>query len=74
MYRLKKEGEIVRIGESNNIATRLKEHLSTYRDAVDKFDFEVVPNEEERKKEQNRLLESFKAAVGRLPKLNPITN
>lgn len=74
VYRLKKDGEIVRIGEGINIATRLKEHLSTYGNAVDKFDFEIVPNEEERKKEQNRLLESFKVAVGRLPKNNPITN
>ena len=74
VYRLKKDGEIVRIGESSNIATRLKEHYSTYDTEVDKFDFEVVPNDDERKKEEKRLLEHFKDTIGRLPRLNPITN
>ena len=73
VYRLKKEGEIVRIGESRNIATRLQEHLDTYGQDIDKFDFEIVPNDSERKKEETRLLEAFKAAVGRLPKHNVIT-
>ncbi|MBW1780996.1 MAG: hypothetical protein JRL30_09685 [Deltaproteobacteria bacterium] len=74
VYRLKRSGEIMRIGESNNIARRLKEHLSVYADQVDKFDFEIVPNDEERKQEERRLLKHFKAAVGRLPSLNPIGN
>ena len=74
VYRLKKDGEIVRIGESNNIVVRLKEHYSTYGTGVDKFDFEIVPNEDERKKEEKRLLEHFKDTIGRLPKLNQITN
>lgn len=74
VYRLKKNGEVVRIGESNNIARRFKEHLKDYADEVDFFDFEIVPSDEERKQEQNRMLQSFKAAVGRLPKLNPIVN
>jgi hypothetical protein len=74
VYRLKKDGEIVRIGESRNIATRLREHLNAYGQDVDKFDFEIVPNDSERKEEQKRLLGAFKSAVGRLPKYNPITN
>ncbi len=74
VYRLKKNGEVVRIGESNNIATRLKEHSRDYSGEVDAYDFEIVPNELERKAEQKRLLEAFKYNVGRLPKLNPIAN
>ena len=74
VYRLKTGGEIVRIGEGNNIAARLKEHAKEYGGQVDSFDFEIVPNVDERKAEQRRLLESFKASVGRLPKLNPVTN
>jgi hypothetical protein len=73
VYRLKRDGEIVRIGEGGNIAARLREHLNTYGSEVDTFDFEIVPNDEERKKEEKRLLEAFKAAVGRLPKYNLIT-
>ena len=74
VYRLKKNGEVVRIGEGNNIATRLKQHLKEYTEQVDTYDFEIVPNDDERKTEQKRLLKSFKASVGRLPKLNPIAN
>jgi hypothetical protein len=74
VYRLKKNGEVVRIGEGNNIATRLKDHLKEYAEEVDLYDFEIVPNEDERKTEQKRFLESFKTNVGRLPKLNPIAN
>lgn len=74
VYRLKKDGEVVRIGEGNNISARLKEHQKEFGDQVDTFDFEIVPNLEDRKTEQKRLLESFKANVGRLPKLNPISN
>ncbi len=74
VYRLKHAGEIMRIGESNNIARRLKEHVAVYGDQVDMFDFEIVSNVGERKLEERRLLEYFKAAVGRLPSLNPISN
>lgn len=74
VYRLKKNCEVVRIGESNNIAIRLREHSRDYSDEVDAYDFEIVPNELDRKAEQKRLLEAFKSNVGRLPKLNPITN
>ena len=73
VYRLKKEGEIVRIGESGNIVVRLQEHLNTYGQDIDTFDFEIVPNDEERKKEEKRLLETFKAAVGRLQKYTSLT-
>ena len=59
VYRLKKEGEIVRIGESNNIQKRLKDHLATYGEQVDTFDFEIVPDEDERHREQQHLLEQY---------------
>lgn len=72
VYRLKKDGEIVRIGESNNIRDRLLTHFKDYRTEVNTFDFEIVPNADERKKEEKRLLELFKEVVGRLPKLNPL--
>ena len=74
VYRLKKNNEIVRIGEGKNIATRLKEHLKEFGDQVDTFDFEIIPDDKERKAEQSHLLESFKVNVGKLPKLNPISN
>jgi hypothetical protein len=74
VYRLKKDGEVVRIGEAKNIARRLKEHHSTYGSEVDIFDFEIVPNDSERTKEEHRLLDHFKETIGRLPKLNTITN
>jgi hypothetical protein len=74
VYRLKKNGEVVRIGQAGNIASRLTEHLNTYGQDIDTFDFEIVPDQSERKKEEKRLLEEFKAAIGRLPKYNPITN
>ena len=71
VYRLKKDGEVVRIGEGNNIFVRLKEHHKKYPDEVDTFDFEIVPNADERKAEQSRLFKAFRGNVGRLPKLNP---
>ncbi len=74
VYRLKREGVVVRIGEGKNIAERLKEHLKTYGSKIDTFDFEIVPNQSERAEEQKRLLNEFKAAVGRLPEENPIAN
>jgi hypothetical protein len=73
VYRLKKDGEIVRIGESINIHERLRVHFKDYGNEVDSYDFEIVPNDDERKKEEKRLLESFKEAVGRLPRLNILT-
>jgi len=72
VYRLKKSGEILRIGEGVNIRARLLVHLKDYGTEVDSFDFEIVPNDDERKKEEKRLLESFREAVGRLPRLNPL--
>ena len=72
VYRLKKEGEIVRIGEGGNMRDRLNIHLKDYPSDVDMFDFEIVPDAEERKKEEKRLIKSFQQLVGRLPKLNPI--
>jgi len=74
VYRLKAGSEVVRIGESRNMAERLREHLKDYGSEIETFDFEIVPNEAERKQEQKRLLDSFKTAVGRLPKYNPITS
>jgi hypothetical protein len=74
VYRLRKNNEVVRIGESNNIAERLKQHFKEYFGQVDSFDFEIVPNNDERKREQKRLLDLFIANVGKLPILNPITN
>jgi len=74
VYRLRKDNVVVRIGESNDIAYRLKQHLKDYFGQVDSFDFEIVPNNDERKKEQKRLLDLFIANVGKLPTLNPITN
>jgi hypothetical protein len=74
VYRLWKDDEVVRIGESNNIAERLKQHFDEYGGQMDNFDFEIVPKKDERTKEQARLLASFKTNIGRLPKLNPIMN
>lgn len=73
VYRLKKDGEIVRIGEGINIRDRLVIHHKDFSSEADTFDFEIVPNDEERKKEEKRLLESFKGSVGRLPRLNMLT-
>ncbi len=74
VYRLKKDSEVVRIGEAGNMAVRLREHLKDYLGQIDAFDFEIVPNATERKAEQKRLLDSFKTSVGRLPKLNLVAN
>jgi hypothetical protein len=74
VYRLRMNNEVVRIGESSDIAYRLKQHFKEYFGQVDSFDFEIVPNNDERKKEQKRLLDLFIANTGKLPTLNPITN
>ena len=73
VYRLKKDSEIVRIGEGINIRDRLVMHHKDFSSEADTFDFEIVPNDEERKKEEKRLLELFKGSVGRLPKFNMLT-
>ena len=72
VYRLFKNKEVVRIGESNNLEVRLKEHLCSYNDKVDKYDFVEIHDVAARKIEEKRLLEKFKDAYGRLPKLNSI--
>ena len=74
VYRLRKDNVVIRIGESNDIAYRLNQHFKDYFGQVDSFDFEIVPNNDERKKEQKRLLDLYIANVGKLPALNPITN
>jgi hypothetical protein len=71
VYRLKYRGEIIRIGESGSIRDRLQTHFRDYSTEVDAYDFEVVPDPQERKEEEKRLLNAFRASVGRLPKLNP---
>ena len=48
-------------------------HHKDFSSEADTFDFEIVPNDEERKKEEKRLLELFKGSVGRLPKFNMLT-
>jgi len=70
VYRLKRGGEIVRIGEGGNIKDRLLVHLRDHKDKVEAYDFEIVPDSKERKEEQKRLLNSFRSVVGRLPELN----
>ena len=73
VYRLYKDGEIVRIGESGDLEGRLKEHFNSYKDGVDEYDFAEIQDLSARKLEEKRLLEEFRDAYGRLPKLNPIT-
>ena len=72
VYRLFKDGQIVRIGESDNLERRLNEHFSIYEDEVDEYDFMEVPDLTARKREEKRLLEEFGDAYGRLPKLNSV--
>jgi len=70
---LYKDGEIVRIGESGDLQGRLKDHSNSYKDGVDEYDFAEIQDSSARKLEEKRLLEEFRDAYGRLPKLNPIT-
>jgi hypothetical protein len=72
VYRLYKDGEIVRIGESDNLEGRLKEHFRSHKGRVDEYDFAEIQDSSARKLEEKRLLEEFRDAYGRLPKLNPI--
>lgn len=72
VYRLWKDGRIVRIGQSNNIASRLPEHCKEFETAIDEFDYMIIPNEKDRRKEEKRLMAEFKNSRGGLPELNPI--
>jgi hypothetical protein len=73
VYRLLKDGDIVRIGQTDDLERRLKDHFGNYKDHVDQYDFAEVPDASARKREEKRLLEEFRDAYGRLPKLNSIT-
>jgi hypothetical protein len=73
VYRLFNCEELVRIGESNDLETRLKDHLRSYKDQVDSYDFTEIDDAGPRKAEESRLLQEFREAYGRLPKLNKIT-
>jgi len=72
VYRLFKDKELVRIGESDNLERRLKEHSNTYKDEIDEYDFAEIEDANTRKSEERRLLEEFRDTYGRLPKLNPV--
>lgn len=74
VYRLFKDEELVRIGEAEDLETRLKEHYRQYKDQVDAYDFCEVDDLVARRAEEKRLLEEFKEAYGRLPKLNKIAS
>jgi hypothetical protein len=74
VYRLFKEGALVRIGESDSIERRLKEHLKVYAKQVDAYDFCEIADISSRKAEEKRLLNEYKDAHGRLPSLNLITS
>ena len=72
VYRLMHENRLVRIGESDDMQRRLKEHYREYADQVDEFDFAVIRSDTARMSEQKRMLNEYKDAYGSLPKLNPI--
>ena len=74
VYRLFKDEELVRIGEAEDLETRLKEHLRHYKDQADTYDFCEIPDLAARKAEEKRLLKEFQDAYGRLPKLNKIAS
>jgi hypothetical protein len=73
VYRLFKDGELVRIGETGNLEDRLKDHFQEYGDKVDFYDFAEIHDASARKQEERRLLSEFKDAHGSLPKYNPVT-
>jgi len=73
VYRLFRDAEIVRIGESDDLQGRLKEHFARYKDEVGEYDFSEIQDKAARKLQEKKLLEEFKDAHGRLPKLNEIT-
>jgi len=64
VYRLYKDGQIVRIGESGDLEGRLKEHSNSYKDEVDEYDFAEIPDLSARRLEERRLLEEFRDAYG----------
>ena len=74
VYRLYKDSEVVKIGESRNIGDRFKDyaHIPGH-DNIDQFDFCRIEDTIARKRYEKELLEAFKTAYGRLPKYNPIT-
>ncbi len=72
VYRLFKDGSIVRIGQTENLRKRFKQHLSEYKDEVDEYDLAEIPDAAARRREEARLLEEFRDAHGTLPKLKPI--
>ena len=73
VYRLFKNVELLRIGETDDLEGRLKQHAIRYKDRIDEYDFSEIEDTGARKLEEKRLLEEFKDAYGRLPKLNTIT-
>jgi len=72
VYRLFHRGELVRIGESDCIERRLKEHKGHYGEEVDEYDFCRIDDAMARKSEEKQLLEEYRDAYGRLPRLNRI--
>jgi hypothetical protein len=64
VYRLFKDGGIVRIGQTDRLEKRLKEHLRDYKAEVNEYDFAKIPDPAERKREESRLLQEFKDAYG----------
>lgn len=72
VYRLIHENRLVRIGESDDMQRRLKEHYREYADQVDEFDFAVIRSDAARMSEEKRMLNEYKDAYGSLPKLNLI--
>lgn len=73
VYRLFYAGELVRIGEADDLERRLKQHHREYGEQVEYYDFAEIPDPSARKFEEKRLLGEFKDAHGRLPKFNQIT-
>jgi len=59
--------------ETDDLEGRLKQHAIRYKDGIDEYDFSEIEDAGARKLEEKRLLEEFKDAYGRLPKLNTIT-
>jgi len=70
VYVLYKESEIVRIGEAEQIETRLKEHFREYTDKIDEYQYAEIPDIGARKLEEKRLLQEHKDAYGKLPRYN----
>ena len=76
VYRLFNQGnELLRIGEGQNIKTRLLVHKKNdFKNDIKSLDYCEIPDKLSRKKEERRLLVSFKEQhCGYLPFLNSIT-